>query len=323
MLIEGDRLYAGERVITSAGGAVDIDLVGAGELMLGRESDLLLDEQLLVAAEGGTQAAPPVVPAAELTDVEALQRAIAAGEDPTLVAPATAAGPAAGGAGGTGGAGGGNSFVLLNETGGAVDPSIGFPTQGLGGVPEFPDLEVAPLEETPEPVDGIPLAIDDLTQVSEDTPSIAGNVLSNDQPGSDGGIRVVSVGTVAGTFGQLVLNADGTYSYALNSSLPAVQALDDGQTLTETFTYTMQDADGDPSSATLTITITGSNDSPSLILAATDSTVDEAGLSSGSAAAGAGEFASGSFTLADIDGLDDLQSVTINGQTVTIANLQG
>ncbi|MDT3709389.1 MAG: retention module-containing protein, partial [Pseudomonadaceae bacterium] len=253
LLIEGDRLYAGERVITSAGGAVDIDLVGAGELMLGRESDLLLDEQLLVAAEGGTQAAPPITSATELADVEALQRAIAAGEDPTLVAPATAAGPAAGGAGG---AGGGNSFVLLNEVGGAIDPTIGFPTRGLGGIPEFPDLEVAPLEETPEPVDGVPLAVDDLTQISEDTPSIAGNVLSNDQPGSDGGIRVVSVGTVAGTFGQLVLNADGTYSYALNSSLPAVQGLDDGETLTETFIYTMQDADGDPSSATLTITIT-------------------------------------------------------------------
>ncbi|OOE13466.1 hypothetical protein BSR09_05300, partial [Stutzerimonas degradans] len=239
LLIEGDRLYAGERVITSAGGAVDIDLVGTGELMLGRESDLLLDEQLLVAAEGGTQAAPPITSATELADVEALQRAIAAGEDPTLVAPATAAGPAAGGAGG---AGGGNSFVLLNEVGGAIDPIIGFPTRGLGGIPEFPDLEVAPLEETPEPVDGVPLAVDDLTQISEDTPSIAGNVLSNDQPGSDGGIRVVSVGTVAGTFGQLVLNADGTYSYALNSSLPAVLGLDEGETLTETFTYTMQDA---------------------------------------------------------------------------------
>ena len=299
---------------------MDIDLVGTGELMLGRESDLLLDEQLLVAAEGGTQAAPPITSATELADVEALQRAIAAGEDPTLVAPATAAGPAAGGAGG---AGGGNSFVLLNEVGGAIDPTIGFPTRGLGGIPEFPDLEVAPLEETPEPVDGVPLAVDDLTQISEDTPSIAGNVLSNDQPGSDGGIRVVSVGTVAGTFGQLVLNADGTYSYALNSSLPAVQGLDEGETLTETFTYTMQDADGDPSSATLTITITGSNDGPTLSLVATDSLVDEAGLSSGSAAAGDGEFASGSFTLADTDGLDDLQSVTINGKTVAIGDLQG
>ncbi|MHA3887549.1 retention module-containing protein [Stutzerimonas degradans] len=319
LLIEGDRLYAGERVITSAGGAVDIDLVGAGELMLGRESDLLLDEQLLVAAEGGTQAAPPITSATELADVEALQRAIAAGEDPTLVAPATAAGPAAGGAGG---AGGGNSFVLLNEVGGAIDPTIGFPTRGLGGIPEFPDLEVAPLEETPEPADGIPLAVDDLTQISEDTSSIAGNVLTNDQPGSDGGIRVVSVGTVAGTFGQLVLNADGTYSYALNSSLPAVQSLDEGETLTETFTYTMQDADGDPSSATLTITITGSNDGPSLSVVG--GSVYESGLPAGSDAAATTEFTTGTFTLGDADGLDDIKTVTIGGSApVSIANLIG
>ncbi|MEG4314121.1 VCBS domain-containing protein, partial [Pseudomonas sp. FIP_A4] len=47
------------------------------------------------------------------------------------------------------------------------------------------------------------------------------------------------------------------------------------------------DADGDPSSATLTITITGSNDGPTLSLVATDSLAEEAGLSSGSAAAGA------------------------------------
>ena len=36
-----------------------------------------------------------------------------------------------GGAGGAGGAGGGNSFVLLSEVGGAVDPTIGFPTANL------------------------------------------------------------------------------------------------------------------------------------------------------------------------------------------------
>ncbi|MCF7204056.1 retention module-containing protein [Pseudomonas oligotrophica] len=321
LLIEGDRLYAGERVITSAGGAVDIDLVGSGELMLGRDSDLLLDEQLLAAGSGGGPAPEPTAAtAAELADAEALQRAIAAGEDPTQIAPATAAGPG----GGTGGAaGGGISFVMLNEVGGAIDPSIGFPTAGLGNVPEFPEPDVVRAEETPEPVDGVPLAIDDLLGIGEDTPSVVGNVLSNDQPGSDGGIRVVTVGASAGAYGQLTLNADGSFTYVLNNGLPAVQALDDGETLTETFSYTIQDADGDPSTATLTITITGSNDAPTLSLGPTDSFADEAGLSGGSAAAGNGEFASGSFTLGDSDGLDDLQSVTINGKTVAIASLQG
>jgi hypothetical protein len=111
LLIEGDRVYAGERVIT-AGGAVDIDLVQGGGLAIGRGSELALTEQLLGDAQGPAVAAAPS--AAELAEVEALQQAIAAGEDPTQAAPATAAGPAAGGAGG---AGGGNSFVLTTRWG--------------------------------------------------------------------------------------------------------------------------------------------------------------------------------------------------------------
>ena len=49
--------------------------------------------------------------------------------------------------------------------------------------------------------------------------------------------------------------------------------------------------------------------------------VSEAGLSNGSAAASNSEFAGGTFTLSDADGLDDVASVTINGTTVQIANL--
>src|SRR3989338_2412756 len=108
---------------------------------------------------------------------------------------------------------------------------------------------------------------------------------------------------------------------------PPGRGWDDGESLSETFTYTMQDADGDPASATLTITITGSNDGPQLNVDpgndGDNDQVFEAGLATGSNAAGNGEFASGSFSLSDADGLDDLQSVTINGSTVLIANLAG
>ncbi|PNF74892.1 type I secretion target, partial [Stutzerimonas degradans] len=143
------------------------------------------------------------------------------------------------------------------------------------------------------------------------------------QPGADTPTSFVNWTSTTATHGTFTDLGGGNYSYLINPADAAVQGLDEGETLTETFTYTMQDADGDPSSATLTITITGSNDGPTLSLVATDSLVDEAGLSSGSAAAGDGEFASGSFTLADTDGLDDLQSVTINGKTVAIGDLQG
>ena len=94
----------------------------------------------------------------------------------------------------------------------------------------------------------------------------------------------------------------------------------------------MQDADGDTGTATLTITINGANDGPTVTvdpgnpLGAND-LVYEAGLAAGSNAASTSEFATGTFTLADPDGLDDLVSVTIDGfgapVTFTVAQLTG
>src|SRR6185369_9966677 len=101
----------------------------------------------------------------------------------------------------------------------------------------------------------------------------SGNVLSNDTDVDTGDSKTVSAVTgaaagsvgsaTAGSYGSLTLNADGTYSYVVNNSLTAVQALrTSANTLTDTFTYTVRDASGATSSATLTVTIQGSNDAP-------------------------------------------------------------
>ena len=50
---------------------------------------------------------------------------------------------------------------------------------------------------------------------------------------------LVSSGT--GSFGSLVLNSSGGYTYTLNNGNAAVQALDEGETLTDTFTYAASD----------------------------------------------------------------------------------
>ncbi|SDI07923.1 VCBS repeat-containing protein, partial [Pseudomonas benzenivorans] len=153
-LVEGDRVFAGEQLVTGAGGAVAIALAGGGELTLGRDSSLMLDTQLLAGARGDGSAAPAAAADAapsdqDLTDVEQLQAAIEAGVDPTAALQATAAGPGAGGAGAGGNAGGGHSFVLLGETAGALDPVIGFPTEGLGFVPEFPEQIIEAADVAP------------------------------------------------------------------------------------------------------------------------------------------------------------------------------
>ncbi|MCP1625187.1 VCBS domain-containing protein [Pseudomonas nitroreducens] len=82
---------------------------------------------------------------------------------------------------------------------------------------------------------------------------------------SDNGVFLSLVNgtrTLAGSYGSLTLNADGTYTYVVNDSLAAVQALKTGDSLTEVFTYRMHDTDGANSIAQLTITIAGRYDAP-------------------------------------------------------------
>ncbi len=61
------------------------------------------------------------------------------------------------------------------------------------------------------------------------------------------------------SYGALTLNADGSYSYALDNSNADVDALNDGETLTDSFVYTVTDGT-DEASATLAITINGVTD---------------------------------------------------------------
>ena len=85
---------------------------------------------------------------------------------------------------------------------------------------------------------------------------------------------------VEGSFGHLVLNSDGTWTYTLKGEGEPVQgtasldgetfdifsidALPEGATITDTFTIYVKDEHGAWNLETVTITITGSNDKPSL-----------------------------------------------------------
>ncbi|WP_223506900.1 retention module-containing protein [Pseudomonas sp. GL-RE-29] len=154
-LVEGDRLFAGDQLNTGAEGAVAVHLQNGQELTLGRGSSLQMTPQLLANQSPHVDTAETVAPSQEqLTDVEQLQKAIAAGDDPTQTAEATAAGPGSTGpADGT--AGGGHSFVMLEEVGGRVDPNIGFPTAGFNGIPEFPEAR----RDGDDNGDGTPAAV--------------------------------------------------------------------------------------------------------------------------------------------------------------------
>src|SRR6185503_13989689 len=99
----GDVVHGDEVITTSAAGAVNIALENGKTLDCGANTDLSLHESILgISTAVASMPTTPGTPGS----VEALQQAIASGQDPSQIAPATAAGgaPAAGGAGdGSGG----------------------------------------------------------------------------------------------------------------------------------------------------------------------------------------------------------------------------
>ncbi|WP_143515216.1 retention module-containing protein, partial [Pseudomonas putida] len=458
LLVEGDRVFAGEQLETGAAGAVAVRLNNGAELTLGRDSSLALTPQLLANHAGHVHTPEAVTPSqAQLSDVERLQKAIAAGADPTQDAEATAAGPNSGSA--PGALGGGHSFVLLSEVAGRVDPVIGFPTAGFNSIPEFEDLDVGdirfdddvpPVVNNPvslqgldvagseltlneanlpegsasnaglltqagtftvlapdgvfnlnvgginvvtggvvtgvgqslttglgnvltitgyDPatgtvsysytlvgtqghpsaaganalaeqftvqasdvdgdvasgsldvriVDDVPRAVDDgnLASASESQQVLTGTVLANDIQGAD---RMpqgpITPGTFVGTYGTLVLKADGSYTYTLNSSDPDFTQLHGGGTGVEQFTYTLTDADGDASTATLVLNVTNLDDPVTLgglDVSGGELTVHERNLGDGSSPDAGALTQGGSFTVAAPDGL---QSLTVGGIAV-------
>src|SRR5438105_3304141 len=68
--------------------------------------------------------------------------------------------------------------------------------------------------------------------------------------------------SLAGENDTLTLNSDGSYSYAVNNGDAAVQALNTGGTITDSFNYTVNDPGNLPDTAVLTVTINGANDAP-------------------------------------------------------------
>jgi VCBS repeat-containing protein len=467
-LVEGDRLFAGEQLVTGAEGAVAVHLQNGQELTLGRDSSLQMTGQLLAHQAPHVETVDAVTPSqAQLTDVEQLQKAIAAGADPTQTAEATAAGPGATGA--PGALGGGHSFVLLEEVAGRVDPTIGFPTAGFNGIPEFPlerrapdngdngaggaggtgvapnnpvtltGLSVAGGELTlneanladgsasnpgaltqngtftvsapdgltslsigginvisggvaagfPQSIttqlgntltitgynpatgvvsysytlignethsagdganslseqftviagdsngdtatgsldvnitDDVPKAIDDTNAntASETLLTLTGNVLPNDTQGAD---RIATGaesgpiigGTFNGTYGTLVLNPNGTYTYTLNTSDADFKALHGGGDATEHFVYTLTDSDGDTSTATLVLNI-HNNDDPvtldGLNAEGGELTVQEKNLTDGSSPDAPALTQSGTFSITALDGV---QTLSVGGIVV-------
>ena len=116
------------------------------------------------------------------------------------------------------------------------------------------------------------------------TPIATGNVLTNDTGLDNTIVREVSgnalnVGvSINGTYGSVVIGANGTYTYTLNNNLPATQALSQNQTVTDTFSYSIADVAGNTATANLVVTVTGANDAASIFGVVTETVVEAGGL---------------------------------------------
>jgi VCBS repeat-containing protein len=74
---------------------------------------------------------------------------------------------------------------------------------------------------------------------------------------------ITGVGSaIAGTYGSLTINSNGSFSYTLNNSANNVQALTAADHPTDVFTYTMKDTVGVTANAIVTVTVDGANDAP-------------------------------------------------------------
>jgi len=176
-----------------------------------------------------------------------------------------------------------------------ADPAV----QALGSGERLPDesFTVTTIDGTTQVVtvsitgvnDGAVVSVG-TGDVTEDTNVVAGQLVTGgtltvtDTDAGESGFRPQAA--TAGAYGSFTLAADGTWSYTASNTNPAVQALGNGNTLTETFT--VRSTDG--TSSTVVVTIHGVNDA-AVLSADTGTVVEDGPLTTG-----------GQLTIADVDG---------------------
>ncbi|MEG6503784.1 VCBS domain-containing protein, partial [Desulfovibrio sp. 1214_IL3152] len=146
------------------------------------------------------------------------------------------------------------TYAMDDGKGGTISNTVTITIHGLNDAPTVPSAATSILEDQDQTTGTLP------------TPQ---DIDAGDSP------QYLVQTNTPGLYGSLSLNADGTFIYTLDNSLPAVQQLGAGDFLTETLTYTVDDGHGGTASGSLVITIYGTNDVPTV--SAATATTDEDG----------------------------------------------
>lgn len=160
----GDKVFPNEIITTGLAGAIEIEFPDGSVMDLGRNSQAVLDSETFDFDVAAAETPAPATDVAD--DIDAIQQALLAGEDPTQVADPTAAGP---GAQPT--SEGGSEAVFVDYLAPRVTPDAGFETTGPGVdfldpppfeflVDESDDLDVVDPVDPVDPVDNTPPVAD-------------------------------------------------------------------------------------------------------------------------------------------------------------------
>lgn len=169
--------------------------------------------------------------------------------------------------------------------------------------------DTATLTITVTGLSGAPNAVDDTASTNEDA-SVSGNVLTNDTDAENDPLTVTNPGTYAGTYGDLNLAANGSYTYTPNAFADGLAA---GESANDVFSYTATDG-GSSDTATLTVTVTGLNDAPTIDAGGTDADGEVSELPDGDPDEGTAIHSdSGTIAFDDLD-LSDTHSASFTPQ---------
>ncbi|THB63539.1 MAG: tandem-95 repeat protein, partial [Desulfovibrio sp.] len=217
------------------------------------------------------------------------------------------------------------TYTISDGNGGTATATVYITVNGLNDAPVAQDDAYATNEDAPLNVpSNLGLLINDYDVDTDPTDPVNGvdpAPVAQDggtQTGTDPGTGLPTYDHVSANGATVTVNLDGSFSYDPTGSA-TLQALDLGETLTDTFTYTYLDVHGLWDTATVSIEVSGVNDAP---VANDDSfTTDEDSAFLGDVVYPDETWgAEGDPAGEDTDPEDhwiDLQSVTVEGVTYT------
>ncbi|RYV00481.1 hypothetical protein SOPP22_19755, partial [Shewanella sp. OPT22] len=246
------------------------------------------------------------------TDVQQLQAIIAAGGDPTIDLPETAAG------GPTGNQGGFDAVALDRNAAETVASTV-FDT--LGFIPVSPDVATLAVDSinTP-PVIGDPgLGVVDESGVdlanndSAGTASVTGIMTASDAENQNE--LNWSLQTVQNQFGVFSIDSvTGAWSFLLDNTADVVQALQEGESRALVYTVQVNDGQGGVAQSTVTITVEGTNDRPIITGEQFAGSVSESGTNASNEDSAGVAIATGLLTATDVDNAQSDLSWTVQSE---------